>query len=250
MPVSSALLTLACCFLSLSTHAIATFSSGASKVPLLELYSSEGCSSCQPADNWLSKYQQHPEPWSKLILLAFHVDYWNHLGWNAPFANKNNSQRQYRYKHNGNVRAVYSPGFVYNGKESRNCSYRSSLPAIEGNAGNLTVHLDGTTITATFDDNNPLQTPLLLNITLLGFDLAPSIPAGENKGKILKHNFVAPNHQQSLSKENQWQTTLPTAIVSSEKIALPARITPPPYRRPATSFLNKGIHTFAIAIAA
>ena len=208
MPASSALLALACCFFSLSAHTAVTFSSGTSKVPLLELYTSEGCSSCPPADNWLSKYQQHPELWSKVIPLAFHVDYWNHLGWNAPFANKNNNQRQYRYKHNG--------------KESRNWFYRSSLPAIEENAGNLTVHLDGTTITATFDDNNPLQTPLLLNITLLGFDLQTSVPAGENKGKILKHDFVVLARQQSLSKENQWQSTLPTAIVSSEKIALAA----------------------------
>jgi len=227
MSVSSALLALACCFFLLSAHAAVTFSSGASKVPLLELYTSEGCSSCPPADNWLSKYQQHPKLWRKVIPLAFHVDYWNHLGWNDPFANKNNSQRQYRYKHNGNVRAVYTPGFVYNGKESRNWFYRSSLPAIEENAGNLTVHRDGTIITATFDDNNPLQTPLLLNITLLGFDLETTVPAGENKGRILKHNFVVLGHQQSLSKEKQWQTTLPTAVVISDKTALAAWISSP-----------------------
>jgi hypothetical protein len=222
MPLKLTLLILICSVFSLPAQAGVTFSSGPSKVPLLELYTSEGCSSCPPADNWIGRLKDHPKLWQQVVPLAFHVDYWNYLGWNDPFASSQNSQRQYRYKHNGNLNAVYTPGFVYNGKESRSWFYRSSLPEINEDAGNLTITLNGKQITATFDSSEQPLKPLLLNIALLGFNLQTRVPAGENKGKILSHNFVVLSHNTSLSKNNQWRVTLPTTAVNSQKIALAA----------------------------
>lgn len=221
------LLFFSCCIFSLSANAATTFNSGTTKVPLLELYTSEGCSSCPPADKWLSTFQQHPDLWSKVIPIAFHVDYWNYLGWKDPFATKNNSQRQYIYKHSGNIRAVYTPGFVFNGKESRNRFLSKAIPEINDMPGNLQLQFDGDTITATFLSTSSKQQPLVLNITLLGFDLETRIQAGENRGKILKHDFVVLGHQQNLSQTNQWQVSLPSPIVSSKKTALAAWISTP-----------------------
>lgn len=218
------LLALSCCLFSLPTNAAVTFNSGTTKVPLLELYTSEGCSSCPPADKWLSTFQQHPALWSKVVPVAFHVDYWNNLGWKDPFSTKNNSYRQYSYKHNGNIRAVYTPGFVFNGKESRNRFLNRVLPENNDMPGDLQLQLDGNQLTASFINKSTEQHPLILNITLLGFDLETKIPAGENRGKFLKHDFVVLGHQQNLSKTKQWQMSLPSPIVSSNKTAIAAWI--------------------------
>lgn len=56
--------------------------SGKQQTTLVELYTSQGCSSCPPAERWLSSLQNDPRLWKELIPVAFHVDYWNYLGWN------------------------------------------------------------------------------------------------------------------------------------------------------------------------
>ena len=65
-----------------------TFESGPQRTHLLELFTSEGCSSCPPAEAWLSKLKADPRLWKDFVPLAFHVDYWDHLGWRDPFAAK------------------------------------------------------------------------------------------------------------------------------------------------------------------
>src|SRR3954447_8070401 len=64
---------------------------------LLELYTSEGCSSCPPAERWFSALKNNPELWLKLVPVAFHVDYWDSLGWKDPYASKSYTDRQHAY---------------------------------------------------------------------------------------------------------------------------------------------------------
>jgi hypothetical protein len=64
------------------------FESAPNKVHLLELFTSEGCSSCPPAEEWLTKLKQNPGLWRDFVPVAFHVDYWDHLGWRDRFAAK------------------------------------------------------------------------------------------------------------------------------------------------------------------
>ena len=73
------------------------FESGPVKVHLIELFTSQGCSSCPPAEAWLSKLKSEPGLWKDFIPLAFHVDYWDRLGWRDPFAAKQWTARQYQY---------------------------------------------------------------------------------------------------------------------------------------------------------
>jgi len=63
-----------------------TFESGDTQNSLIELFTSEGCSSCPPADAWISQLKESPDLWKKIVPVAFHVDYWNNLGWRDRFA--------------------------------------------------------------------------------------------------------------------------------------------------------------------
>jgi len=62
------------------------FETGPQKTHLIELFTSQGCSSCPPAEAWLSKLKNEPGLWKNFVPLAFHVDYWDRLGWRDPFA--------------------------------------------------------------------------------------------------------------------------------------------------------------------
>ena len=73
------------------------FQSSDRQTALLELYTSESCSSCPPADSWLSKLKNDPGLWQTFIPIAFHVDYWNHLGWRDRFSDERFTERQQNY---------------------------------------------------------------------------------------------------------------------------------------------------------
>ena len=96
-----------------------TFQSSEAQTALLELYTSEGCSSCPPAESWLSRLKESPGLWKDFVPLAFHVDYWDYLGWRDPWAAREFSERQRAYAQGWRSENVYTPGFVLNGKEWR-----------------------------------------------------------------------------------------------------------------------------------
>src|SRR5437773_2365288 len=102
--------------------------SAESQTPLLELFTSEGCSSCPPAEAWFSKLKDSPKLWKDFIPVAFHVDYWDHLGWKDPFSSKTFSERQGKYAAAWQNESIYTPGFVWNGTEWRGWFNREELP--------------------------------------------------------------------------------------------------------------------------
>jgi uncharacterized protein DUF1223 len=73
------------------------FQSGDAQTTLLEVDTSEGCSSCPPAEAWFSRLKESPKLWQDFVPVAFHVDYWDYLGWNDPFATKSHTKRQHGY---------------------------------------------------------------------------------------------------------------------------------------------------------
>jgi hypothetical protein len=93
------------------------FQSSDHQTALLELYTSEGCSGCPPAEAWLSQLKNLPRLWKDFVPVAFHVDYWDYLGWRDPWATKGFSERQRSYAQPWGSDSVYTPGFVLNGKE-------------------------------------------------------------------------------------------------------------------------------------
>ena len=88
------------------------FESSEKPTALVELYTSEGCSSCPPADRWLSSLKDDEGLWKEFVPLAFHVDYWDYIGWEDRFADKQYSQRQRRYAHEFSEPTVYTPVYV------------------------------------------------------------------------------------------------------------------------------------------
>lgn len=107
----------------------AVFTSTETQVRLVELYTSEGCSSCPPADRWLSGLLTSPHLWGSIIPIAFHVSYWDYLGWHDSFALDEYSQRQRAYANLGKT-GVYTPGFFVNGQEWRGFFERSAFARI------------------------------------------------------------------------------------------------------------------------
>lgn len=196
------------------------FSSEPEQTQVLELFTSEGCSSCPPADRWLSTLKKSPDLWHRVIPIAFHVDYWNSLGWEDPFSSKANSQRQRTYKKQRLVSAVYTPGFVINGQEWRGWFNRSPLPgSSDKNVGVLTMEITNigqtASFTALFEPADILSTKsrsnLSLNVALLAMNEQTRVRLGENRGKTLHHDFVVTNLQIiNQTEKNSHKTNNPT----------------------------------------
>jgi hypothetical protein len=165
--------------------------SGPQQVGLLELYTSEGCSSCPPADRWLGSLVGKPGLFSEFIPLAFHVDYWDYIGWKDRFAKVEYSERQRRYARLGEVGTVYTPGFVFNGREWRNF-FGGDTGKFPGGAktGELTLRVDEDAVGLTFGPASGIRGPFVANVALLGFGLRSTVESGENRGRELYHEFV------------------------------------------------------------
>ena len=115
------------------------FSSRENRTHLIELYGSEGCSSCPPAERWLGELRTNPGLWHDFVPVAFHVIYWDHLGWRARFAGKEFTARQYAYSSQWSSDTVYTPGFVLDGEEWRRTSGQHPPQASPEKAGTLSV---------------------------------------------------------------------------------------------------------------
>jgi len=95
-------------------------------VAILELFTSEGCSSCPPADRLLPQLASLD---SNIIPLSFHVDYWNHLGWTDPFSKGEFSERQREYGERFHLESIYTPQLIINGEYELVGSNRSTAEA-------------------------------------------------------------------------------------------------------------------------
>ena len=184
-------------------NAAMVFSSSEKRISLLEFYTSEGCSSCPPADRWFSKLKKDNRLWKELIPVAFHVDYWNYIGWDDRFSSRKYSERQRNYARSKNLKTVYTPGFLLNGNEWRSFFGLRIIPTSNEKVGTLTLNLDSDMIDAEYVPLNSNNVTYELNIALLGFDLHTDVKAGENKGKQLNHDFVVLGYKTVLMKMNE-----------------------------------------------
>lgn len=196
------------------------FQSGDSQVALLELFSSEGCSSCPPADQWVSTWKDSPKLWKELVPVVFHVDYWDWMGWKDRFAKPEFTERQKAYNAAGLSNSVYTPGFFLNGEEWRGWFRQKKPTPKDGRKeGNLSANVGPGRASITFlpVENRALAAAgedFIIHVTLLGADERVQVKHGENAGQVLDHDFVVLNYQkQSASIEDgvvKWELTLPS----------------------------------------
>lgn len=174
-----------------TTLADQTWKSGDRQVTLLELYSSEGCSSCPPAEAWLGKLQKRDDLWTDIVPVELHVDYWDRLGWKDPYARAAFTRRQQNYAAQWPKGVAYTPDFVVNGADWRGWFSDRTLPAPADNVpGPLRVTLDDGVLMARFAPKAKMDQPLMLHVAVLGFGVTQNIRAGENAGPKLTHDFV------------------------------------------------------------
>lgn len=169
----------------------AKFSSGVEQVSLLELYTSEGCSSCPPADRWLSSLKSESGLWKNFVPVALHVDYWNYIGWDDRFSSEAFSRRQRNYIDQGAARVVYTPGMFLDGEEWLDWR-RGQIPGQKReDVGDLNVQIRGNSLAIRFDPIAGGFEDLDVVVAVLGVGLETEVRAGENKGQTLLHDFVA-----------------------------------------------------------
>src|SRR3989442_1158584 len=169
-----------------------TFQSSEQQVALIELYTSEGCSSCPSAETWLTRLKESPALWKDFVPLAFHVDYWDYLGWRDPWANKSFSDRQRAYAKQWRSDSIYTPGFVLDGKEWRDWSGRKDGPKSGvAKVGVLTVSsADMNRWHVSFAPANTAGADYEVHAALLAGGLSSNVKAGENRGRLLRHDFA------------------------------------------------------------
>ncbi len=187
---------------------------------IVELFTSEGCSSCPPADEAVASIAKvYPD---NVYVLAFHVDYWNHLGWKDEFSDPDYSERQREYAAFFNNRNIYTPQVIVNGKKEFVGSNSSLLQStIESELKNTTNNTINVIITSNddknvfvnykVDNNNESQ----LNIALIQLNASTAVKRGENKGRKLEHINIVRDFKTVLLNKKQSGTvklTLPAGL--------------------------------------
>lgn len=168
--------------------------SGPHQASLLELYTSEGCSSCPPADQALSRLLNKADP--SLVALAFHVDYWDYLGWADRLASPRWSQRQYQRARQAGVRTVYTPQFVLNGRDvatgaERLLQKQLAQPATAPMSIRLSLNAAEKGL-AVAVEVKPLAAVSAGKVYAALYEngLESRVQAGENAGTVLRHDAV------------------------------------------------------------
>ena len=179
---------------------------------VVELYTSQGCNSCPPADKVLYNLaQQHDD----LLLLSYHVDYWNYLGWTDPFSDARYSQRQREYADRMRERYVYTPQVIINGDHVVRATAQQQIRATSSDLAPLRDVAD--IKLATSDTGQAARGTVSLRgvgkqaagnggqIWLIGFDRehARDVLSGENAGKRLVHANVV----REMISLGQWDAT-------------------------------------------
>ncbi len=167
---------------------------------VVELFTSEGCSSCPPADQLVARIQQEDRD-QPVYILAFHVDYWDRLGWKDGFSDHRYTQRQNRYAGWLNLQSVYTPQIVVNGRKEFVGSQESKLRSViqssldQTPATQLTlgdVRLDQGKVSWHFQVQHAAAKSSLI-VALVQRSATIDVKAGENSGRTLSHVQIVRN---------------------------------------------------------
>jgi hypothetical protein len=184
-------------FIAMPGWAQCTAESGPGTAALVELYTSEGCSSCPPAERWLSTLSGRPP--GSVVPLALHVDYWDYIGWKDPYAKREFSLRQRKLTQLQRMAFVYTPQVILQGRDFRGWGGRAfdealarinaqpakahlRLEVLGAAPGGLEVQASGALVHASAD--------AALYLAAYRSKLESRVAAGENRGRLLAHDYV------------------------------------------------------------
>jgi hypothetical protein len=174
------------------------------RVALLELYTSEGCSSCPPADAWLSELPSKGVEADKLVPLSLHVDYWNYIGWRDPYSSSQYTARQREVARRNRLRTIYTPQMVLNGLDYRSWRRQdirsklkdiNALPAAANLGLSWSEQLAGSNRSLAIKLQAQLHSPHavsqpVVNLAVFENRVVSHVNAGENDGRTLEHDYV------------------------------------------------------------
>ena len=175
-----------------------TAESGPGTAALVELYTSEGCSSCPPADRWLSSLGERHAP-GRVVPLALHVDYWDYIGWKDPYAKREFSLRQRKLSQLQRLALVYTPQVILQGRDFRGWgakAFDEALARINALPSRARLRLEitaagpqGLSVEAAAELLEP-SGDAVLYLAAYRSKLQSRVSAGENRGRILSHDYV------------------------------------------------------------
>jgi hypothetical protein len=192
-----------------------------SNFTIVELFTSEGCSSCPPADELVTKLVADKK--EDIYVLSYHVDYWNRLGWKDEFSNSAFSSRQYAYATALGLDGVYTPQIIVNGNNQFTGSNESKLKAAIATKNQLSLQ-EPITATATIKDNlitvyttAKNDTKNTLQIALVQLQATTQVKRGENEGLTLQHSNIVLELKSipSAAENNTTTFTMPKGLTPS-----------------------------------
>jgi hypothetical protein len=188
--------------------------SAATPPAVVELYTSEGCSSCPPADRWASRLKGRED----VLVLAFHVNYWDKLGWPDRFANAATTERQHQVQRANALPYVYTPQVVLNGRDLRAWS-GATLARPPASTVGVVLEREGASVRARIDA--PAGAALGGYWAVLEDGHSSRVKAGENAGETLKHDHVVTLYQPVAAWRGSQALTLalPAAGAAARRVA-------------------------------
>lgn len=180
-------------------------------VVVLELFTSQGCSSCPSADRYLLELGEKADA-ENLVPLAYHVDYWNYIGWEDPYSQPQFTQRQRTYARAWKSGRVYTPQLVINGRTHVVGSNRSGVQQEIAAARKRTprawveTEVAGDTVTVTAKTDGKVGR-LDVMLAVYETDLATPVKSGENSGRTLKEGYIVRRLTKLGAVESKGRTT-------------------------------------------
>ena len=186
LPLLAAACALGCAGTALAADACRA-ESATTLTPVIELYTSEGCSSCPPADKWLSTLKPAAAS-GKAVVQAFHVGYWDYIGWVDRFATPAHTTRQRQVASANSLSSIYTPQVVRNGQDWRD--WGRTLAATEPARARISLQRNGTDAFEAMVTPAEGVTRWSAYWTVTEHGHSSKVKAGENAGELLQHDFV------------------------------------------------------------
>jgi hypothetical protein len=187
---------------------------------VVELFTSEGCSSCPPADAAIADLQK--EFPRNVYVLSFHVDYWNYLGWKDEFSNAAYTKRQQDYGEHFSLTSIYTPQAIVNGEKELVGSSKNQLHAIVekdlSDSPDATIHLTAMTnkSTVTVDYNYSSREKSVINFALVQLQASSDVKRGENNGRKLHHINVVRDFKTTEAANGKINLSIPEGLTSKD----------------------------------